>query len=69
MSRTKEKSQSAEKASISLTGESLSLKWWRGAGGEWRAVSWYADKGQGNDGGGGEKRGFDEMFREEVDGR
>ncbi|CAD6592709.1 MAG: RNA polymerase II mediator complex subunit [Alectoria sarmentosa] len=69
LSRTNEKSQLAEKASISLTGESLSLRWWRGAGGEWRACSWYADEGQGNDGGGGEKRGFVEVFREEVDGR
>lgn len=67
LSRTKEKNQSAEKASMSLTRESLSLKWWRVAGGDWRAVSWHADDGQGNDG--GEKRGFDEAFKEDFDGR
>ena len=73
LSRTKDKSHAAEKASIVLTGESLTLKWCRGAGGEWRGVSWYADGGQGDEGGGGrgggEKRGFDAVFREEVDGR
>ena len=70
LSRTKEKSQSADKASINLTGENLSLKWWRGASGEWRAVTWYADdERQGtDDDGDGEKRGFDEVFREEVEG-
>ncbi|KAF6235140.1 hypothetical protein HO173_006769 [Letharia columbiana] len=67
LSRTKEKSHLAEKASISLTGDGLSLKWWRGAGGDWRVVSWYAADGQGNDGGRGEKRRFDEVFKEEVD--
>lgn len=67
LSRTKEKNHSAEKASMSLTRESLSLKWWRVAGGDWRAVSWYGDDGQGNDG--GEKRGFDEAFKEDFDGR
>ena len=67
LSRTHEKV--GEKASIMLTGEGLRLKWWRGGGGgvgvgvgrEW---AWYA---QGN--GEGEMRGFDEVFREEVDGR
>lgn len=69
LSRTKEKSQLAEKASIDLTEEIMNLKWWRGAGGEWRCVSWYAsaDEGHGDDG--VEKRTFDEVFREEVDGR
>ncbi len=55
-----------------MTEESFGLKWWRGTNGEWRAVDWYADdeEGQGKDGGGGgDKRGFDEVFREEVDGR
>lgn len=66
LSRTKGKNQLAEKASISLAGEGLSLKWWRGAGAECRAASWYADDGQGHDG--GEKRGFDEVFRMDVDG-
>lgn len=58
-----------EKASIELTGESLSLKWWRGAGGEWRVVNWCdtADERPGSEG--GEKRAFDEVFKEEVDGR
>ena len=57
-----------------LTGEGLRLKWWRGGGGgggggvgvgvgrEW---AWYA-QGNGEE---GEMRGFDEVFREEVDGR
>lgn len=55
-----------------LTGEGLRLKWWRGVGGgggvgvgvgrEW---AWYA-QGNGEE---GEMRGFDEVFREEVDGR
>lgn len=69
LSRTKEKSQSADKASVGLTGESLSLKWWRGAGGEWSAVGWYADDGPGDDNRDVEKRGLDEVFKEEVDGR
>lgn len=45
------------------------MKWWRGASGEWRAVNWYADDDrQGNEDGDGEKRGFDDVWREEVDG-
>ncbi len=52
----------AEKAAIHLTGRRLSLRWGRGReeGGEWE---WCAD------GEGGEKRGFDEVFGKEVDGR
>lgn len=71
LSRTKEKSHGAEKASICVTEEKLSLKWSHGAGGEWRSVSWYVEEGQGqgDEDGGGEKRGFDAVFRDEVDGR
>lgn len=69
LSRTKEKGQLAEKATVDLTGVRLGLKWWRGAGGEWRDFTWFADGGMGNDGEVGEKRGFDAVFREEVDRR
>lgn len=57
---------------MSLTAEGLGLRWWRGAGGEWEGCAWCADDddgGGGGGGGGGEKRGFDEVFGEEVDGR
>lgn len=71
--RTQEKTQVTEKATISLSEESLNLKWWRGGGGGagsgegWRGVSWFAaaDDHEGN--GGGEKRAYDEVFKEEVD--
>lgn len=61
----------SERAAITLTERKLGLevKSWRGGGMGWerereREWSWYAD---GDDGGVGEKRGFDEVFREEVD--
>lgn len=68
----------SQKASIALTGQKLSLgvKGWRGAGTGtglgWerereREWSWYADGGDAD--GVGEMRGFDEVFREEVDGK
>lgn len=63
----KEKNQLAEKATVDLTGVRLSLKWWRGGGGDLRVVSWVAEGGMGNDVEVGEKRGFDDVFREEVD--
>lgn len=61
-----------EKASITLTDQKLSLEVtsWRGAGMGWergREWSWYADADA--DAGVGETRGFDEVFREEVDGK
>lgn len=34
-----------------------------------REWSWYADGEHGDDGGAGEKRGFNKIFREEVDGK
>lgn len=67
LSRMKEKNQLAEKATVDLTGVRLSLKWWRGGGGDLRVVSWVAEGGMGNDVEVGEKRGFDDVFREEVD--